>query len=341
MTQDNILSPEIKLIRSDVFYLFYEMMMQSLKTDNVKDGLNKSLFLLRRHLSSGNIALFRKNNDGSYVYKMSDSGMTELIQPVSCIINKTSTLTKQKEVFDLELNLSTRLKNMILIHINIDDKDDCILSILNTKQDKELEPQFWNRLKDTMSIILKRTASYERNVRAITTDMLTGLDNRNSYEMRTNSIDENDANLVVGVFDLFQLKQINDNYTHTKGDEYIKKAADILRKYWPKEKVKQDENGIESFQETGHCVYRVGGDEFVLLTTVENYQLASIKSSLATDESHLIDIGIDDTIPLGINCGIVKHNPGDYFKQTFMRTDEIMQKDKTLMYQKYNVERRR
>lgn len=342
---NEILDPEIELLKSDEFYLFYEMMMQSLKTDDVKEGLNKSLSMLRSYLKSGNVFLYKKNKEGNYVFRVSDSKNTELVVPTSCIINKTKPLLEQKGIFNLDLNLSDRLKNMMLIHVNVDNNQtenyECIIAIINNNNLLSLEPQFWNRLRDTFLVILKRAASYERNVKAITTDLLTGLDNRNSYEMRIQQLNENDKNLIVGVFDLFRLKYINDNFTHNIGDEYIKKAADILGKYWPKRKTIFKEDDSEEFLDTGHCVYRVGGDEFVLLTTIENEHLAQIKASLARDESIMIDLGLGSNMPIGLNFGLVRHNPGDPYKTTLMRADEIMQKDKDKMYIKNNLDRRR
>jgi diguanylate cyclase (GGDEF)-like protein len=344
MCKESILAPEIGLIKSDEFYLFYEMMMQSLKTDDVKEGINKSLFMLRHYLNSGNIALFRKKDNGQYVYKMSDSLMSELIQPVGCIINKTSPLIENKGIMNIDINVG-RLDNIMFIHTGIgnkfDDHDDCILAIINNNKEKELEPQFWDRVKDTMTVILKRAASYERNTKALTSDLLTGLENRNSYELRMQQINEEDNNLVLGIFDLFRLKHINDNYTHNKGDLYIKEAAKVLNKYWPKQKVIVNDDCTESYEETGHAVYRYGGDEFVLLTTVEGEQLANIKADLAQAEVRLIDLKIGNNIPIGINYGIVKHNPGNSIKVTFAKADEIMQEHKSEMYKKLKLDRRR
>lgn len=342
---DQIMAPDNLLLKTDDFYLFYEMMMQSLKTDNVKEGLNKSLSMLRLHLKSGNIALYKKNEDGVYVFKISDSQMDDFSKSIGCIVNKTKPLFEQNGIFYLDLNLSERLKNMMLIHVDITDntnnnKDECGMVILNIQPNKERDSRFWQRTKDTIQIILKRAASYERNVKAITTDLLTGLDNRNSYEMRIQAFNESDENLVLAIFDLFRLKYINDNYTHAKGDEYIKGAAKILNKYWPKQKVKVNDDGTEDVLETGHCVYRTGGDEFVLLTTMENEMLATIKAGLAKKEAEMIDLGLGEKVAIGINVGVVSHTPGDCLKQTFMKADEIMQEDKAEMYKKYKLERR-
>lgn len=51
------------------------------------------------------------------------------------------------------------------------------------------------------------------------------------------------------LFDLDDLKKINDTHGHAVGDEAIKKAFDILN---------------EIFKDYGEC-YRIGGDEFACL----------------------------------------------------------------------------
>ena len=109
MATERISNPEINRIRKDEVYLFYEMMMQSLKTDDVKTGINKSLYLLRMYLQSGNIFLYRKNKEGNYILKTSDSQIDDLLNGVSCIINKTSPLIKNEEFFTIDLNITERL----------------------------------------------------------------------------------------------------------------------------------------------------------------------------------------------------------------------------------------
>ncbi len=339
MSEIKNIVPEMDLLLKDEFYLFYEMMLQALKTDNVTEGVNYSLALLRKFLNSGNCVIYSKNDDGYYIYKISDTSLGELQQPVGCIINKTKPLTEAKKILNLELHLSDRLDNLVTLHIPVDNRD-CILSIINVDNSKVLNDDFWNKLKDTVQIILKRASSYEKNTKAITTDMLTNLDNRNSYEMRLQAFNEADENLVIGVFDLFRLKYVNDNYTHSVGDNYIKKAAKILYKYWPKYRIFLNNDSTETYEQTGHCVYRIGGDEFILMTTVENEKLANIKAGLAADEVVMMDLARDYQLPLGLNYGIVTHKPGDSIKQTYKKADELMEEDKRNMYKRLQIERR-
>ena len=44
--------------------------------------------------------------------------------------------------------------------------------------------------------------------------------------------------------------------------------------------------------------------------------------------------------PIGVNYGIVKHNPNSAIKETFALADELMEKDKKKMYLKYGIDRR-
>lgn len=342
MSNIDISSPRIDLdlIQRDEFYLFYEMMIKALETDDVKEGINKSLYFLRKFLNSGTIVLFNQQENGEYIYKVNDTIGSDVTLTVNCIVNKVKPLLESKKELDLNLDLNEDLKDLMLFHMNVED-NNCVLAIVNNDKSKNLDPQFWIRLKNTMKVIIKRAASYERNMKAVTTDLLTGLDNRDSYEMRKANIDEADDNLLVAVFDLFSLKYVNDNFSHEKGDVYIKAVADILKKYWPKQtKTYSDEIG-ELYKDTGHCVYRYGGDEFVLLTTIDDLKLAEAKAQLAAEEAKIIDFGVETPITPGINYGIAKHNPGESFKETFVRADEAMQEDKRNMYLKYNVERRK
>lgn len=84
-------------------------------------------------------------------------------------------------------------------------------------------------------------------------DELTGLPNRRYFQEILNKYIDNrtseSQNMVLIFLDLDKLKMINDTFGHTKGDLLIKEAANILK---------------ECIDENDH-VFRVGGDEFVLL----------------------------------------------------------------------------
>lgn len=94
-------------------------------------------------------------------------------------------------------------------------------------------------------------------------DPLTKMLNRQAFERKMEELMEAEEAIVV-VFDLNNLKNINDTYGHQVGDTYIIQASAII---------------CESFEEVGKC-YRIGGDEFCVLG--RNIDEDKVKNSIQT-----------------------------------------------------------
>lgn len=82
-------------------------------------------------------------------------------------------------------------------------------------------------------------------------DTLTGLFNRNCFQLDLKQKYANISGLGILYFDLNNLKRINDKYCHASGDVLLRRMADVLRL-------------VCGQVENANC-YRIGGDEFVLL----------------------------------------------------------------------------
>ena len=96
----------------------------------------------------------------------------------------------------------------------------------------------------TDSMMEKKRIEYERDY-----DGTTGLLNRHAYYRRLAELFQEPENLKVAavlMLDLDNLKYVNDTYGHDFGDDYIKTAANALKK----------------FQQYGGVVSRLSGDEF-------------------------------------------------------------------------------
>lgn len=92
------------------------------------------------------------------------------------------------------------------------------------------------------------------------TDANTGLGNPAAFKEKFEQLDRTKGNYnYIGIiqFDVNNLKIINDTLGHEAGDHLIKTAADMIS---------------ESFGTIGSC-YRVGGDEFVAITTFNHAPL--------------------------------------------------------------------
>lgn len=86
------------------------------------------------------------------------------------------------------------------------------------------------------------------------TDEMTGFLNRRAYEEQLEFYRHHPIpdNLVFTVYDINQLKQVNDNLGHAAGDELICGFASVL-------------NDLKEYQGKHARVFRTGGDEFVAL----------------------------------------------------------------------------
>jgi diguanylate cyclase (GGDEF)-like protein len=99
------------------------------------------------------------------------------------------------------------------------------------------------------------------------TDMLTGVSNRNAMNNYVASVVESSDNtvnekpLAVVFADLNGLKRVNDNEGHAAGDLLLKNAALVLQKYF-----------------SGSNIYRAGGDEYVIIA--ENISEAELAEKI-------------------------------------------------------------
>lgn len=93
----------------------------------------------------------------------------------------------------------------------------------------------------------------ENLIKTAYVDMLTGLYNRNKFTEDVKQFFEktqfNNSKLAFLLIDIDNMKNINDYSGHTKGDEILKTASDVLKSF--------SKNIIQT--------YRFGGDEFLIL----------------------------------------------------------------------------
>lgn len=162
-------------------------------------------------------------------------------------------------------------------------------------------------------LILGKTAdSFEKQIQAETykkmayTDALTGLSNRNAFiDDQQSTSDAN--NLCYIVFDINNLKTINDRNGHNAGDEIICKAADIIK---------------DCFGLLGDC-YRIGGDEFAVICTDKNE--AQITTALEKIEKSSEKYNFGSEIKLSIAYGYsFRETPKMGAEEVFNKADKAM-----------------
>lgn len=94
-------------------------------------------------------------------------------------------------------------------------------------------------------------------------DGLTKTNNRTAYLKRVEQVKEKKERIQLYIFDINNLKFVNDTMGHEAGDRFIQRAVMVL---------------LSLFD--AHDVYRIGGDEFVVITKKQEDLYAMIEHAL-------------------------------------------------------------
>ena len=135
-----------------------------------------------------------------------------------------------------------------------------------------------------------------------TLDPLTGIYNRQSY-YKALKTDIEKITAVVSI-DMNRLKYVNDNYGHSKGDEALKAVSQVI---------------LENMGSEGK-VYRIGGDEFIILYQLVNETI--VKSRIGLMKTEL------SRTEYSCSFGYAMNDHKTNIKDLIIKADENMYKDK-------------
>ena len=154
-------------------------------------------------------------------------------------------------------------------------------------------------------------------------DTLTGLQNRTAFyehlEEINKKIKAGNADFSTLMIDVNYLKRVNDTYGHDQGNIYLQGAADLIRKTFGAEK----------------NLYRIGGDEFVLL--LEGKEQEGVEDRIRAFKEEVARLQADDSLQpwekVSAAVGISKYEAGkeDTAEEVFRLADEAMYADKVAM----------
>jgi diguanylate cyclase (GGDEF)-like protein len=144
-------------------------------------------------------------------------------------------------------------------------------------------------------------------------DSLTGLYNRNFFQEEMNRL-QNDRRESMGLLlcDLDGMKFVNDTLGHAKGDEMIKRAAELLR---------------ENFR-ASDIIARIGGDEFaIFVPEVDRAEAERLAQRLkrSAEENNRLDPGVPISLSMGYT--VSREQPVD-MEALFREADNRMYWDK-------------
>ena len=163
-------------------------------------------------------------------------------------------------------------------------------------------------------------------------DGLTGMNNRTSYMEYLQTLEKKmteDPEYVfsVVVFDINQLKIINDYYGHDTGDKLIVAISQDIR---------------ETFE--GNTIYRVGGDEFVTILddSDPSERIEKIRGRIAEKSQDSPILHIPD-VEIGLSIGSATYDPSSdrTYAEVFNRADNAMYADKRAFYKTHEDRRKK
>ena len=159
----------------------------------------------------------------------------------------------------------------------------------------------------------------------IETDALTGMLSRYSY---IKTLDEYNRHrslpegLAVFSIDINSLKHVNDTLGHNVGDRLILGASECIS---------------EVFGRYGKC-FRVGGDEFVAIVTVEKEKLPEIQRMLkASTEKH--SANSEAGLSLSLGYAFAGEHPGRSIEELVNISDRMMYINKESYYRRMGLDR--
>ena len=154
------------------------------------------------------------------------------------------------------------------------------------------------------------------------TDALTRVKNTTAYNRLKVTIDQKIQNneaepFSIVICDVNYLKMVNDNHGHEKGDVYL---------------IKNCQKICQIFRHSP--VYRIGGDEFLVYLTGQDYASRSELIRLAKSACNKQSFGVPEYDRLNFAIGLADYIPGsqERFVDLFHRADADMYECKKIMH---------
>ncbi|MBL7181200.1 MAG: GGDEF domain-containing protein [Desulfobacterales bacterium] len=238
---------------------------------------------------------------------------------------------RQKEMEQFEIKIRDEVGSIVdsfSIHATIDGIKRAVVERLAkiknlvSKRKKE-EMKRFRKAQENITTLKKRIVAAERDAgemaqkakqfkMAATNDGLTGLFNRNAFDIRLKSalkaFNEGEGPFLVVLFDVDDFKHINDTFGHVSGDKVLQKVAQCLKGTFRKH----------------DFLARFGGDEFaVIIEGLDEHmareRILKFKENFTKKRFFARDIGdIKVTTSAGVAQVTAKDSPDDLLHRADM-----------------------
>lgn len=151
-------------------------------------------------------------------------------------------------------------------------------------------------------------------------DTMTGLKNRSAFEEKMEqlrTLQSKERGFVIE-FDMNDLKYINDNYGHSKGDFAITTISHIIR---------------EEFEKIG-TIYRIGGDEICVIVTSAEYiseEMIQIKIDQVVEKLQVIGKDLEFKLSVAAGYAVIDPLKMKFIDEAYKEADRNMYRKKIRM----------
>ena len=241
-------------------------------------------------------------------------------------IHNTSTFETGKILPQLNPQAENRFFMIMPLH----DSESVIgYLVFGDDIDKIKDAQLLRKYMERFNIVLNRffqklrlDALNQRLLQMTETDAMTHVKNRTAFETRQGDLQNKMCSAIkptygMILFDINNLKHINDNLGHEAGDEYIINSCKLICKTFKKS-----------------AVYRIGGDEFVAIIERDDYiDREKLLSEMKAEMERLKDADVAPYEKVSIASGMAIYNADEDFNvsDVFKRADAAMYENKAVM----------
>lgn len=187
---------------------------------------------------------------------------------------------------------------------------------LNYKKDDEI-----GVLTTTVNKLVKHLDEYIGDLNALAhSDALTDVKNKISFDEAIRNMQERlDSNkewveFAIVIFDCDDLKPINDNYGHDKGNAVLINTSNLI---------------LRVFQKS--TVYRIGGDEFATILEYDDYyEREKLKKTFIEKSKEICSFAKEPWEEIHVSIGMATYDPevDEDVKSVFIHADHLMYENK-------------
>lgn len=325
----------------NIDHLGCKMFLAAFKDDDIHKGLQKALFFVKMFTQASDVVLYKMDKYQNYNYYANGSVSYNKNNRLDIIIRQQRDRIENNRVTYYNQEDLVTDKEAILFPLSTHDFK-YIIAIKNSNiENLYRNTKFVIGFTEYMTAILGQLSKSDKKDKEIYKDDDTGLDNRYSYNKVIKELNNSDDEYIYVLFDLYRLKYLNDNYSYQLGDAYIRKTAKILKDFFPKYHTYRDVDGSIKKKNTGSCIYRIGGDEFVLICKNDPLDVIEEKIDLVREEVENMDLNVKEVLNLGLNYGIASRINHETAEEMELIAGDSMKEDKAKMYKKFGDNRRR